>query len=73
MLRNLNMSTSTLLIYIFFGSVALSYMMYGKSQRKAIALLSGIGLAILPYFSLDIWFISLFSLLLMALPFFIRI
>ena len=46
------MSTSTLLIYIFFGSVALSYMMYGKSQRKAIALLSGIGLAVLTLFQL---------------------
>ena len=67
------MSTSTLLIYIFFGSVALSYMMYGKSQRKAIALLSGIGLAALPYFSLDLWLMVLLSLLMMALPFFIRI
>jgi hypothetical protein len=67
------MSTSTLLIYIFFGSVALSYMMYGKSQRKAIALLSGIGLAALPYFSLDLWLMILLSLLMMALPFFIRI
>ncbi len=67
------MSTSTLLIYIFFGSVALSYMMYGKSQRKAIALLSGIGLAVLPYFSLDLWLMVFLSLLMMALPFFIRI
>ena len=67
------MSTSTLLIYIFFGSVALAYMTYGKSQRKAIALFSGIGLAVLPYFSLDIWLMVLLSLLMMALPFFIRI
>ena len=67
------MSTSTLLIYIFFGSVALAYMTYGKSQRKAIALFSGIGLAVLPYFSLEIWLMVFLSLLMMALPFFIRI
>ena len=67
------MSTSTLLIYIFFGSAALAYIMYGKSQRKAVALLSGIGLAVLPYFGLDIWLMVLLSLLIMALPFLIRI
>ena len=49
------MSTSILLIYIFFGSVAFAYMTYGKSQRKAVALFSGIGLAVLPYFGLDMW------------------
>ena len=67
------MSTSTLLIYIFFGSVALAYITYGKSQRNAISLLSGIGLAVLPYFGLDMWRMVLLSLLMMALPFLIRV
>jgi hypothetical protein len=67
------MSTSTLLIYIFFGSAALAYIMYGKSQRKAVALLSGIGLAVLPYFGLDMWLMILLSLLMLSLPFFICI
>jgi hypothetical protein len=67
------MSTSTVLIYIFFGSAAMAYMIYGKTQRKAIALLSGIGLAVLPYFSLEMWLMVLLSLLLMVLPFLIRI
>jgi len=67
------MSTSTLLIYIFFGSTALAYMVYGKSQRKAVALLSGIALALLPYFGLELWLMVLLSFLMMALPFFIRI
>jgi len=67
------MSTSILLIYIFLGSVAMAYMVYGKSQRKAVALLSGIGLAILPYFGLELWLMVLLTLLMMALPLFIRI
>jgi len=67
------MSTSTLLIYIFFGSAALAYMVYGKSQKKAVALLSGIALGTLPYFGFDIWLMAVLSLLLMALPFFIRV
>ena len=67
------MSTSTILIYIFFGSAAMAYMIYGKTQRKAIALLSGIGLAVLPYLGMEIWLMALLSLLLMIIPFFIRI
>jgi len=67
------MSTSTLLLYIFFGSAAMAYILYGKSQRKAVALLSGISLAVLPYFGFDLWLMAGLSLLLMALPFFIRV
>jgi len=67
------MSTSALLLYIFFGSVSLAYITYGKSQRKAFALFSGIGLAVVPYFGLDIWLMVLASCAMMALPFFIRI
>ncbi|WP_295418678.1 hypothetical protein [Sulfurovum sp.] len=67
------MSTSSLLLYIFLGVTALAYMTYGKSQRNAIALFCGIGLAALPYFNLDMWVIVLLSLLVMALPFCIRI
>jgi len=67
------MLTSALLLYIFFGSAALAYMVYGKSQRKAIALLAGIGLAVLPYFDLELWLMTLLSLAIMALPFFLRI
>ncbi|KYJ85930.1 hypothetical protein [Sulfurovum riftiae] len=67
------MSTSTILIYIFFGSAALAYITYGKTQRKVIALFSGIGLAIVPYFGLEMWLMVLVSLLLMTLPFVIRL
>jgi len=65
------MSTSLILIYIFLGSTSLSYMMYAKSQRKAIALISGIILGILPYFNLSIWLMLFLALIFMALPFII--
>jgi hypothetical protein len=67
------MSTSTLLFYILSGSAALAYIMYGKSQKKAIALFSGIGLAVLPYFSWDMWIMVVLSLIMLTLPFFIRV
>ena len=38
------MSTETVLFYIFSGAIAMAYMIYGKKQRKAVALLCGLGL-----------------------------
>jgi len=67
------MSTSSLLIYIFLGSASLSYFMYGKTQRKAVALFSGIGLGVAPYFGLEMWQLIVVSVLMMALPFFVKI
>ena len=67
------MTTSSILIYIFLGAASLSYLMYGKTQRKAVALFCGIGLGVLPYFTLDMWQLVLASLLMMALPFLIKV
>lgn len=67
------MSTSTLLIYIFIGASSLSYLMYAKAQRNAIALASGIALMVIPYFSIEMWLMLLLSLLIMALPFVIKV
>jgi len=67
------MSTTSILIYIFLGSASLAYFMYGKAQRKAVALFSGIGLGIVPYFGLEIWQLLVVSVIMMALPFFIKI
>jgi len=63
------MSTSTILIYVFLGSASLSYLIYAKSQHKAIALISGIILGILPYFNLPLWLIFLLALIVMIFPF----
>jgi len=67
------MTTTSILIYIFLGSASLAYFMYGKSQRKAMALFSGIGLGIVPYFGLEMWQLVVVSLIMMALPFFVKI
>jgi len=67
------MTTTSILIYIFLASASLSYFMYGKAQRKAVALFSGIGLGIAPYFGLEMWQLVVISLIMMALPFFVKI
>jgi len=67
------MTTTSILIYIFLGSASLSYFMYGKSQRKAVALFCGIGLGVVPYFGLGMWQLVIVSVIMMALPFFVKI
>ena len=67
------MNTSSILIYIFLGSASFSYFIYGKTQRKAVALFCGIGLGIAPYFGLEMWMLIVLSILMMILPFVIRI
>jgi len=67
------MTTSSILIYIFLGSASLAYFMYGKAERKAVALFSGIGLGVAPYFGLEMWQLVVASLFMMALPFFVKI
>ena len=67
------MTTSSILIYIFLAAASFSYFIYGKAERKAMALFSGIGLGIAPYFGLDMWLLVVVSLVMMALPFFVRV
>ena len=45
------MSTSYILWSIFLGALGIAYVVYGKKQRKAVPLLGGIVLLVLPYFS----------------------
>jgi hypothetical protein len=50
----------------------MGYFVYGKRQGRGIALLSGIGLMVFPYFVTSWFLIVLIGLVLMALPYFIR-
>ena len=67
------MTTTSILIYIFLGSASLAYIMYGKTQRKAVALFSGIGLGIVPYFGLEMWQLLMVSVIMLLLPFGVKI
>jgi hypothetical protein len=64
--------TTSLLLGVLFGSIGMGYIVYGKKQRKGMALLSGIALCVFPYCVSTIFFVVLIGLALMALPFFIQ-
>ena len=63
------MDSTTLLISIITGAVGLGYFVYGKKQQHLMALVSGLGLCLIPYFTDSIGGMIGLSLLLMAAPF----
>lgn len=63
------MDSTTLLISIITGAVGLGYFVYGKKQQHLMALVSGLGLCLIPYFTDSIGCMIGLSLLLMAAPF----
>jgi hypothetical protein len=65
-------TSSTIVLGILFGAIGLGYIIYGRRQRRGIALLSGVLLCAIPFFVPNIIIILLIGIALMTLPFFIR-
>jgi hypothetical protein len=65
-------SSASLLWGLLYGSIGMGYFVYGKKQKRGMALVSGIALMVFPYFVSSVFFSILIGIVLMALPFFIR-
>jgi len=66
-------STSTLMWGVIFGSIGLGFFVYGKKQKSVIPLFCGIGLMVFPYFISNTYIFVISGIVLVALPFFIKI
>jgi hypothetical protein len=64
--------SSTLLWGLLYGSIGMGYFVYGKKQQRVVALLSGVGLMVFPYFISNAWLSIVIGVALMALPYFFR-
>jgi hypothetical protein len=67
------MTTATLVWGMLFGAIGAGFFVYGKRQRAIVPLACGIALMIFPYFVSATWGIVLVGLVLMAIPYFVRI
>ncbi len=63
------MDTFTLFAGVILGSLGMGYIVYGRKQKKGLALLSGFVLCGLPYFVSNIFFLLIVSIAFLALPF----
>ena len=67
------MDASILYAGVAFGVVGMGYIAHGRKQRNAISVIAGISLCGMPYLVTNLAILIPIGLLLMAVPFFIRI
>jgi len=61
---------SSLLWGLLFGSIGIGYFVYGRRQRRAMALVAGVLLCVFPYFVSNTLLTVVLGALFMALPYF---
>ncbi|HEB73142.1 MAG TPA: hypothetical protein ENI77_11075 [Nitrospirae bacterium] len=66
-------STSTIMWAMLFGAVGVGFILYGRKQRAAMPLMSGVALCLFPYFISNVYLLVITGAALMALPYFVRI
>jgi len=67
------MTVATLLWSVLFSSIGLGFFMYGKKQRSPIPMVCGLALMIYPYFIGNTLLLVAIGIVLMAIPYFIRL
>ena len=58
---------------LIFGSIGFGYFLYGKKQARAVPLVCGIALILYPYVVSSTWAMVGIGVVLMAIPYFVRL
>jgi hypothetical protein len=66
-------SMAVLIWGMIFGSIGVGFFIYGKKQKAIVPLSVGIALCVFPYFIADVYVLVLIGVVLMAIPYFVRI
>jgi hypothetical protein len=66
------LETSSLLWGLLFGSIGLGFFVYGRRQKKVVPLVSGLALMIFPYFVSNTILLVTLGIVLIAIPYFVR-
>jgi predicted membrane protein len=69
----MRVDTSSLLWGLLFGSIGLGFLIYGRKQRAVVPLISGLALMIFPYFVSNIFLLITMGIVLIAIPYFVRL
>jgi hypothetical protein len=65
--------TSTLLWGVVFGSIGLGFFIYGRKQQAVVPLVVGIALFVVPYVIPNLCLLLLAGIILVALPYFVKL
>ncbi len=66
-------NTSVLIWGMIFSSIGFGFFVYGKKQKAVVPLLSGTGLMVCPYLISNLYILVLSGVILVALPYFVKI
>jgi len=58
---------------LLFGSIGLGFFIYGRKQRAIVPLLCGLALMIFPYFVSSTLLVVVIGVVLVGIPYFVRI
>lgn len=66
-------TASSLLLGLLFGSVGLGFFIYGRKQHAVVPLLCGLVLMVIPYFIPNAWLLFVVGAVLVAIPYFVGV
>ena len=66
-------STSILIWGMLFGAIGLGFFTYGKKQKAAVPLSVGVALFVIPYIMPNVWMLVIAGVILVVIPYFVRI
>jgi hypothetical protein len=58
---------------LLFGSIGLGFFIYGKKQKAVVPLVCGLALMVFPYFVSNVILLVGIGILLLAVPYFLRL
>ncbi|MEW6984140.1 hypothetical protein AAD001_15915 [Colwelliaceae bacterium 6471] len=68
------MDSSSILVWsVLFGGIGIGYFMYGKKQSAIVPLCIGLALFVFPYFMTSVTMMLIVGVVLVAIPYFIRL
>jgi len=68
-----DLSASSLFLGVLFGSVGFGFFLYGRKQRTIVPLVCGLALMVVPYLIPNAWLLSAVGLVLVAVPYLVRL
>jgi hypothetical protein len=65
-------STTNIFLAVIFSAIGMGYIVYGKKQQQAVALICGVALCAYQYFISNTILVITIGIALMLLPFYLR-
>ena len=65
-------STTVLLWGMLFGAIGFGFFLYGKKQKAVVPIITGIALCVVPYFIANVYILVGVGVILVAIPYFVR-